>query len=48
MLVQSLDGVRMRLSNIVANDELSTFDSVRVKCYNVDCGNDLTTVYVYF
>jgi len=47
-IVQSLDGVRMRLSNIVANDELSTFDSVRVKCYNVDCGNDLTTVYVYF
>ena len=47
-IVQSLDGVRMRLRKIEVDREITTFDSVRVKCYNVECGNDLTTVYVYF
>lgn len=45
---QSIDGVRMRLSGIEVDREISTFDSVRVKCYKADCGNDLTTVYIYF
>ena len=45
---QSIDGVRMRLSGIEVNRENSTFDSIRVKCYKADCGNDLTTVYIYF
>lgn len=45
---QTLDGVRMKLTNIGVNDELSTFDSTRVKCYRRDCANDLTTIFVYF
>lgn len=45
---QSIDGVRMRLSAIDVNREISTFDSIRVKCFNVDCSNDLTTVFIYF
>lgn len=47
-VVQSIDGVRMRLNNINVNQEISTFDSVRVKCYNADCANDLTKVHIYF
>ncbi len=47
-VVQSIDGVRMRLHGIGVNGDLTTFDSVFVKCYKRDCGNDLTTVFVYF
>jgi len=45
---QTFDGVRMKLSNIGVNKEISTFDSVKVKCYNRTCSNDQTTIYVYF
>ena len=45
---QSLDGVRMRLYGIGVNQEMSTFDSVRVKCYSSNCSNDITTIFVYF
>ena len=45
---QSVDGVRMKLNGISVNREISTFDSVKVKCYKVDCSNDLTMVYIYF
>lgn len=47
-IIQNLDGVRMRLTGIDVNEEMTTFDSVIVKCYNRDCGNDLTTIHVYF
>jgi len=47
-VIQSIDGVRMRLHGIGVNRELTTFDSVYVKCYNRDCANDLTTVFIYF
>jgi len=47
-IAQTFDGVRMRLSEIGVNEEMSTFDSIRVKCFNTDCSNDLTTVYLYF
>lgn len=47
-VTQTFDGVRMRLSEIEVNEELSTFDSIRVKCYSANCGNNLTTIYVYF
>ena len=47
-VTQTFDGVRMRISEIGVNEELSTFDSVQVKCYNTDCSNDLTRIYVYF
>ena len=47
-IAQTFDGVRMRINGIGVNKELSTFDSIRVKCYNRDCSNDLTTVFIYF
>ncbi|MCG8311009.1 MAG: hypothetical protein MI975_26720 [Cytophagales bacterium] len=47
-ITQSYEGVRMRLWDIVVNEELSTFDSVRVKCYDRECSNALTHVYLYF
>jgi hypothetical protein len=47
-IIQTLDGVRMRISDIGVNKEISTFDSIRIKCYNVECSNDRTTIYVYF
>ena len=47
-IVQTFDGVRMKISDIGVNKEISTFDSTRVKCYNVECSNDRTTIYVYF
>lgn len=47
-ITQTFDGVRMKIFGIGVNKELSTFDSIRVKCYNRDCGNDLTTVFIYF
>ncbi len=47
-IVQTLDGVRMRLLDVGVNGEISTFDSVRVKCYNTECSNDRTTIYLYF
>ena len=47
-ITQTLDGVRMRLFDISINQELSTFDSVQIKCYKSECSNDLTNVFVYF
>jgi uncharacterized protein (DUF1499 family) len=47
-VIQNFDGIRMRLSDIGVNKEISTFDSIRIKCYNVECSNDRTTIYVYF
>lgn len=47
-ITQSLDGVRMRLSGIGVNEEITTFDSVKVNCFSRTCGNDLTTIHVYF
>lgn len=47
-IAQTLDGVRMSLSDIGINNSRTTFDSVSVKCYNSTCSNDLTTVYIYF
>lgn len=45
---QTFDGVRMKLSNIGVNKEISTFDSISVKCYNRTCSNDQTTISVYY
>ncbi len=45
---QTLDGMRMKIMEIGVNEEISTFDSIQVKCYKSDCSNDLTTIYVYF
>lgn len=47
-ITQTFDGVRMTLKEIEVDKEISTFDSIRVKCYNVDCRNDRTTIYIYF
>lgn len=47
-ITQTLDGVRMQLTDIGVNEEMTTFDSIKVKCYNRECGNDLTTIHVYF
>jgi len=45
---QTLDGVRMKINGIGVNKEISTFDSIQVKCYKSECSNDLTTIYIYF
>ena len=47
-VIQNLDGVRMRLTDIGINKEISTFDSVRVYCQKGNCSNDQTTIYIYF
>jgi hypothetical protein len=47
-IIQNLEGMRMRIYDINVNEELSTFDSVRVKCYKSQCSNDITMIYVYF
>lgn len=47
-VVQTLDGVRMKLNGIGVNQEISTFDSIRVKCNKVECSNDQTTIFLYF
>ena len=47
-ITQTFDGVRMRLKEIEVDKEISTFDSLRIKCYNVECSNDRTTIYIYF
>lgn len=47
-VTQTFDGVRMRISGIGVNEEMSTFDSIRVKCYNRECSNDITAIYVYY
>ena len=47
-VMQTFDGVRMKINEIGVNQEISTFDSIRVKCYNVDCSNDQTTIFLYF
>ena len=45
---QNLDGVRMKITDIGVNEEVSTFDSLRVRCGNSTCSNDQTTVYIYY
>jgi len=45
---QNLDGIRMSLHGIEVNQELSTFDSVKVRCYSSDCSTDITKIFVYF
>ena len=47
-IIQNFDGVRMGIRDIRVNEDISTFDSVQVKCYNPECSNDLTYVYVFF
>ena len=47
-IAQTFDGVRMRIYDIGVNQEISTFDSIQVKCYNSECSNDLTDVFIYF
>ncbi len=47
-VIQTFDGVRMKINGIGVNQEISTFDSIRVKCYNVECSNDQTTIFLYF
>lgn len=47
-IIQTLDGVRMRLNGIGVNREMSTFDSVRVQCLKSGCSNDQTTIFLYF
>ena len=47
-VIQNLDGVRMRLTDIGVNKEISTFDSLRVYCQKGNCSNDQTTIYIYF
>jgi hypothetical protein len=47
-IIQSLDGMRMLISDIGVSEELTTFDSVSVKCSNRKCSNDRTTIFVYF
>lgn len=47
-ILQTLDGVRMRLYGIGIDREISTFDSLRVKCHNSECSNDRTTIFIYF
>jgi len=45
---QSLEGFRMRITNIGVNEEVTTFDSLQVECDNKSCSNDQTTIYIYF
>ncbi len=47
-ITQTLDGVRMQVSGIGVDEEISTFDSVRVQCLKSGCSNDQTTIYIYF
>ena len=47
-ITQNLGGVRMSLTGIGVNEDITTFDSVLVKCYKAECRNDLTTIFVYF
>jgi hypothetical protein len=47
-VTQTIDGVRMKINEIGVNEEISTFDSTSIKCYNVTCSNDQTTIYLYF
>ncbi|NJN25418.1 MAG: hypothetical protein HC819_05315 [Cyclobacteriaceae bacterium] len=47
-IVQTLDGMRMKIYGIGVNAALNTFDSARVRCYDTECANNLTTVYVYY
>lgn len=47
-ITQTFDGVRMKINEIGVNKEISTFDSISIRCYNAACSNDLTTIYVYF
>lgn len=47
-ITQNLEGVRMRIKEIAVNEEITTFDSVKVKCYSSNCSNDITTIEVYF
>ncbi len=45
---QTFDGVRMRLSDVGINTDINTFDSIKVKCYNLECSNDRTTIHIYY
>lgn len=47
-IIQNFDGVRMKIKEIGVNEEISTFDSISIRCYNVACSNDQTTIYIYF
>lgn len=47
-ITQTFDGVRMKINEIGVNEEISTFDSIRIRCYKASCSNDQTTIYVYF
>lgn len=47
-IVQNLEGARMRLNDIGINENMNTFDSLRLGCGNKQCSNDNTTIYIYF
>jgi hypothetical protein len=47
-ITRNLEGVRMKLNGIGVSEEVSTFDSLRVKCNSSECSNDRTTIYIYF
>ena len=47
-IFQSIDGVRMQITDIGVNREVSTFDSLRLQCKSRSCSNDQTTVFIYF
>ncbi len=45
---QTFDGVRMRLLEIGINKDINTFDSIKVKCYSLECSNDRATIHIYY
>jgi len=47
-IFQSIDGLRMQITNIGVSGEVTTFDSLRLQCNNRSCSNDQTTVFIYF
>jgi hypothetical protein len=47
-IIQTLDGIRMRILELAVDESSTTFDSVSVNCYGSECSNQLSTVDVYF
>lgn len=45
---QNLDGVRMQISNLSIDKNLTTFDSVRLNCRRSNCINSESTIEIYF
>ena len=47
-IVQSLDGIRMRILELAVDESYTTFDSVQVNCIGSECSNQLSTIEIYF